>query len=78
MFSLQTERLLLRDFLPDDFDAFFATTNDPEYQQFYAEAEMTRPFFQKIFTHILEGTSETPRTSYQLATCLPEGTLLGT
>ncbi|MFZ1398525.1 MAG: GNAT family N-acetyltransferase, partial [Candidatus Promineifilaceae bacterium] len=78
MFSLKTERLLLRDFQPDDFDAFFATTNDPEYQQFYAEEEMTRPFWQQIFTHILEGTAELPRDSYQLAICLPDGTLIGT
>lgn len=78
MFSLKTERLLLQDFQPDDFDAFFATTNDPEYQQFYAEEEMTRPFWQQIFTHILEGTAELPRDSYQLAICLPDGTLIGT
>ena len=78
MFILQTERLILRDFQPGHFDAFFATTNDPEYQQFYAEEEMTRPFWQKIFTHILDGTAETPRASYQLAICLPDGTLIGT
>ena len=78
MFTLQTERLILRDFQPGDFEAFFATTNDPEYQQFYAEEEMRRPFWQKIFTHILEGTAETPRHSYQLAICLPDGTLIGT
>lgn len=78
MFHLTTDRLLLRDFQPNDFDAFFATTSDPEYHQFYAEEEMTRPFFQKIFTHILEGTTELPRTSYQLAICLPDGTLIGT
>jgi RimJ/RimL family protein N-acetyltransferase len=78
MFTRQTERLLLRDFQPDDFDSFFATTNDPEYQQFYAEEEVTRPFFQKIFTHILEGNTKTPRTSFQLAICLPDGTLIGT
>lgn len=78
MFQLTTERLVLRDFQPGDFDAFFATTNDPEYQQFYAEEEMTRPFWQEIFTHILEGTDEAPRTSYQLAVCLRDGTLIGT
>jgi len=78
MFQLTTERLVLRDFQPGDFDAFFATTDDPEYQQFYAEEEMTRPFWQQIFANILEGTAETPRTSYQLAICLPNGTLIGT
>lgn len=78
MFQLTTERLVLRDFQPGDFDAFFATTDDPEYQQFYAEEEMTRPFWQQIFVNILEGTDETPRTSYQLAVCLRDGTLIGT
>jgi RimJ/RimL family protein N-acetyltransferase len=78
MFTLHTERLILRDFEPNDFDAFFATTNDPEYQQFYAEEEMTRPFWQKIFAHFVDGTTENPRTNYQLAICLPDGTLIGT
>lgn len=78
MFMLQTDRLLLRDFQPNDFDPFFATTNDPEYQQFYAEDEMTRPSWQKIFANILEGTTAVPRTSYQLAICLPDETLIGT
>lgn len=78
MFQLTTKRLVLRNFQPGDFDAFFATTNDPEYQQFYAEEEMTRPFWQEIFANILEGTAEAPRTSYQLAVCLRDGTLIGT
>lgn len=78
MFKIQTDRLLLRDFQPADFEAFFATTNDPEYRQFYAEEETTRPFWQQIFTQILEGTGDVPRTHYQLAVCLPDGTLMGT
>ena len=78
MVTLSTERLLLRDFQTDDFESFFATTATPEYRQFYTEEEMTRPFFYKIFSHILEGTTESPRTSYQLAVCLADNTLIGT
>lgn len=78
MFSLQTNRLLLRDFQPDDFELFYATTNDPEYQQFYAKEETTRPFWQKIFSRILEGTTAVERTQYQLAICLPDSRLIGT
>ena len=36
------------------------------------------PFFRKIFSHILEGTTAVPRTSYQLAIYLPDNTLMGT
>ena len=78
MFTLPSNRLLLRDFQPDDFEAFFATSNDPEYQQFYAEEETTRPFFQQIFTRILDGITAVPRTQYQLAVCLKDDTLIGT
>lgn len=78
MFVLETERLVLRDFLEDDFDAFYATSNDPEYQQFYAEHETTRDFWQTIFDRILAGTAVSDRRMYQLAICLPAGELIGT
>lgn len=78
MFSLPTDRLILRDFRPDDFDAFYAATDDPEYRRFYPEKETSRAFLQGIFARILAGAAEPDRLRYQLAICLPSGELLGT
>jgi [ribosomal protein S5]-alanine N-acetyltransferase len=78
MLPLETGRLVLRDFNPDDYEAFFATANDPEYQKYYSEQETTREFWQDLFARILSGAKPTARTKYQLAICLPEGELIGT
>ena len=78
MFTLETDRLILRDFAPDDFDAFYATSNDPEFQQFYSERETMESFFRQIFERILAGTDAAEREVYQLAICLPTGDLIGT
>lgn len=77
-FILTTERLILRDFDPLDFDPFYATTDDPEYRQYYSDAEMTRDFWLEIFERIRSGVNEPDRTAYQLAVCLPSGELIGT
>jgi [ribosomal protein S5]-alanine N-acetyltransferase len=73
-----TKNLLLRDFIPDDFEAFYSTTCDPEYQQFYPEQETTRSFMFAIFASILESKDKEPRMKYQLAVCQLEGDLIGT
>lgn len=78
MLTLQTERLILRDFTETDFDAFYATTDDPAYRRYYPEWEMTRAAWQDIFTQILAATAAAERTTYQLAICLPDDTLIGT
>ena len=78
MFSLETDRLILRDFQLDDFEAFFATSQDPEYRQFYSEKETTREFWKVIFERILSAVDEEDRTKYQLAICLRTGKLIGT
>ncbi len=75
---LKTDRLVLRDFEPGDFRAFYGTSNDPEYRQFYSEQETTESFWQEIFERILSGTKAPKRTSYQLAVCLNTGELAGT
>ena len=79
MFTLITQRLLLRDFQTADFEPFFATTQSPAYQRFYAAEEMTRPFWEMIFGNILAGTNEPDRDAYQLAICQQsDGALIGT
>lgn len=78
MLTLEIERLILRDFSPDDFEAFYATSNDPEYRRFYSAREMTRAAWQDIFDRILSSAKTPNRTKYQLAICLKTGELVGT
>lgn len=78
MFTLQTNRLLLRDFTAADFPAFYANTTDPEHQRFYSERETTPEFTRHIFDMIRGYADAAERTKYQLAICLPTGELIGT
>lgn len=78
MLSFKTERLILRDFMPDDFRPFYKTTKDPIYQQFYAEAEMSEVYWQQLFDRILDGIRDRGRENFQLAVCLPAGEVIGT
>jgi len=78
MLTLETGRLILRDFVLGDFDAFYATTDDPEYRRFYPEAETTPAFWRDLLERIVAGAAASPRSAYQLAICLPDGELIGT
>ena len=78
MEPIDTGRLILRDFSPGDFEAFFAATNDPEYLQYYPQVETTRSFYKDIFERILSGRKQINRTKFQLAICLPEDHVIGT
>jgi len=78
MLHLTTERLILRDFEPGDFEAFYAASRDPEYSRFYSEKETTREFWQSVFDRILSSTTDQERLIYQLAICLPTGEVIGT
>ena len=69
---------MLRDFDSGDFEPFYATTNDREYQKYYSRREMTREFWKDLFERILPSSGEARRTSYQLAVCLKTGELIGT
>jgi [ribosomal protein S5]-alanine N-acetyltransferase len=75
---IETDRLLLRDFKPGDFEAFYTTTNHPEYQKYYPERETTRVFLETIFQRILAYSEKSSRLKYQLAICLQTGELVGT
>jgi len=78
MLTLETERLLLRDFRPEDFEAFFQTSQDPQYQQFYSEKETGREFWRSIFDKILTSTNAEERLKFQMAICLKSGEIIGT
>ena len=68
-----TERLVLREFVTDDWPAVLAYQRDPRYLRFYpwtdrAEAEV-RGFVQMF----VDEQAERPRRRFQLAITLPDG-----
>jgi ribosomal-protein-alanine N-acetyltransferase len=67
MLPLITQHLMLRDFTPADFKAFYATTEDPEYRRYYPENEMSLSHLQDVFARILASTTAQPRKMFQLA-----------
>jgi len=70
MLPLKTPRLLLRDFTAVDFEAFYATTENPEYRRYYPENELSPSHLKDIFERILASTSTQPRIKFPLAICL--------
>ena len=75
---LETERLILRDFRSEDFDTFYETSQDTEYQRFYSEKEITREFWKSIFDRIITSVEVEDRLKYQMAICLKTGEMIGT
>jgi ribosomal-protein-alanine N-acetyltransferase len=76
--ELITERLILRDFVADDWPAVLAYQSDPRYLKYYAwtgrTAEQVQTFLQ-LFIH-QQGTK--PRIKFQLAVTLKDsGALIG-
>ena len=78
MLTIETDRLLLRDFRPEDFEAFYQSSRDPEYQQYYSEKETGREFWKMIFERILDSINATARLKFQMAICLKTGEIIGT
>lgn len=76
--QLETERLILREFVEQDWQAVMAYQADPRYQRFYPEAESTPEKAREFVGMFLEHQSENPRLTYQFAVCLkPGGELIG-
>lgn len=78
MLTIETDRLVLRDFRLEDFEAFYETSQDPEYKQFYSEKETTRQFWKTIFDSILVSAEAEERLKFQMAICLKSGEIIGT
>lgn len=74
----RTPRLLLRDFLPDDWRAVLAYQSDLRYQRYYPEVTRDEPAARRFVAMLIAMAEETPRCSFQLAITLPEdGQLIG-
>lgn len=76
MFTLETERLLLRDFTLEDWEAINAIVSDPEvtrYMHFSAWDEARR---REWFDWMLEHASKPQRDAYNLAITLKHNAML--
>lgn len=75
---LETERLILRDFVAADWTAVHAYQSDPRYLRFYAWTERTPADAQAFVGMFLDQQTQRPRTRFQLAVVLRgNGRLIG-
>jgi len=75
---LTTERLLLREFIEDDWPAVLAYQSDQRYLRFYQWTLRTEEDVRAFIQTFIDQHQEQPRTKFQLAICLPhDGLLIG-
>jgi len=76
--KLETERLILRDFVEDDWQAVLAYQSDPLYLRYNHWAARTTEAVQEFVGWFLDYQWQTPRIKYQLAIVLKStGQLIG-
>ncbi|WP_375753822.1 GNAT family N-acetyltransferase [Vibrio sp. HN007] len=79
MFSIETERLIIRDMTIEDESSFVAISQDAKYQRFYDEQDCDPQKYKELTQLFIEQAQQRPRTSYQLAIELKEtGQFIGT
>jgi RimJ/RimL family protein N-acetyltransferase/ADP-ribose pyrophosphatase YjhB (NUDIX family) len=71
--TVETERLVLREFTPTDYAAVYAYHQDPRYQRYYAPEEQAPARVRALVNLFLDGQSQRPRAKAQLAITLREG-----
>jgi RimJ/RimL family protein N-acetyltransferase len=74
----RTDRLILREFIPEDWRAVRAYQSDPRYLRFYEWEERGEADVRAFVAMFIDYRRETPRQKFQLAITLPEsGELIG-
>lgn len=68
--QLQTERLLIRDFTEDDFDAVYAYGSDPEVVRYMVFPRSTPENTREHIARSIRQAQEQPRSSYNLGVVL--------
>lgn len=68
--QIQTERLLIREFTEDDFDAVYAYSSDPEGVRYMAFPPSTPEETREYIGHCMRLALEEPRTCYFLGVVL--------
>ena len=76
--ELTTERLILRDFVADDWPTLLAYRSDPAYHRFYPSTEGSEEDARAFVAMFLDHQQARPRIKFQLAMTLKEsGQLIG-
>jgi RimJ/RimL family protein N-acetyltransferase len=73
---IKTERLLLREFVMEDWRAVYAYQNDPRYLEFYEWDHRSEQDVKAFVQMFLDRQKESPRTKFQLAITLPNSNKL--
>jgi RimJ/RimL family protein N-acetyltransferase len=71
--ELQTDRLLMREFVPGDWQIVLAYQRDPRYLQFYDWHDRTPEDARRFVQMFIEQQQELPRRKFQLALVLKAG-----
>lgn len=74
--KLETERLILRDFVQDDWQRVLEYQSDPLYLRYYEWTERTAEAVQEFIGWFLDHQKHTPRIKFQLAVVLKTNNLL--
>lgn len=76
--KIETERLILRDFVPDDWKRVLEYQTDPLYLRYYewAESDRTPESVQEFVGWFLDHQKQNPRIKFQLAVTLKSNDLL--
>lgn len=77
MNKLATGRFILRDFVPADLGAYQALRADVKVLRFSSEEESTPEKAAQLLQLFIDQAKAVPRTKYQLALTLEDGTLIG-
>ena len=76
--KLETERLILRDFMKEDWQRVLEYQSDPLYLRYYEWTERTPEAVQEFVGWFLDHQKQVPRIKYQLAVILkPDDELIG-
>ena len=65
--ELTTDRLLLRDYRPDDLPALCAMSEDKKFQRFYSEQDCSEVHWQKLINQFSQEQNQTERCDFNLA-----------
>lgn len=68
---ISTDRLLLREFVPEDWRAVYAYQNDPDYLEFYEWEHRSENDVKAFVQRFIDQQNDSPRIKYQLAIVLP-------
>ena len=74
--KLETERLILRDFVKDDWHRVLEYQSDPLYLRYYEWTERTPEAIQEFVGWFLDHQKQKPRIKFQLAVVLKSNNLL--